>query len=93
MKHQAEAERVIRDVSHDIIKNDGRFELVDSTIGNVTKRRFPYVSDAVKLNRKRLEHMLTQCSDWTEADSKAAHQSITAGSSFHLAVSDDAPKR
>ena len=92
LKHQAESEEVIRDTSHDIAKHDGNFDLVDSVIGPITKRRFPYVVDAVKLNGKRLDHMLTQCSDWSEQECVTAHKSITAGVEFS-ARKEGAPRR
>ena len=93
MKYQAEAEEAVRGASYDVYSQDGGFRLVDSSIGEVSKVRFPYVNDAVKLNRLRLDHLIASLSDWTEEECLQAQQDLTKGTEFDLAIKEGTPKR
>ena len=94
IRKQSESESVIRDVSYDIVHGEGRFELVDSSIGDINSVRFPYVSDTVKLNRKRLDHMLVHYSDWTDQECLQAQSEIVSNTEFNLfSTKNKGPKR
>ena len=66
---------------------------MDASLGKVSAVRFPYVEDAVKLNRARLNHLLTTLSDWTDSECLQAQESIRGGSEFDLAFEENNPKR
>ena len=93
MKYQSEAEEIVLGTSYDVYNRNGDFRLVDSSIGEVSKVRFPYVHDAVKLNRLRLNHLITSLSDWTEEERLQAQRDVTDGTDFDLAIKEGTPKR
>ena len=82
----------MKETSYDIEHRDGKFQLADISLGEISNKRFIYICDAVKMNRKRLDYMLTQSSDWSEQECHAAHQEIVGGSEFPLATSESAPR-
>lgn len=93
MKYQSEAEEVVLGTSYDIYNQDGEFRLIDSSIGEVNKVRFPYVQDTVKLNRLRLNHLIQSLSDWTDDECLQAQREVTDGTDFDLAIKEGTPKR
>ena len=93
LKYQSEAEEVVLGTSYDIYNNGGKYRLVDSSIGEVSEVRLPYVQDTIKLNRLRLTHLIETLSDWTEDECLQAQREVTAGTDFDLAIKDGTPKR
>ena len=93
LKYQSEAEEIVLGTSYDIYNRNGEFRLIDSSIGEVSKVRLPYVQDTVKLNRLRLNHLITSLSDWTEEECLQAQQDISDGTEFDLAIKEGTPKR
>ena len=93
LKYQSEAEEIVLGTSYDIYDQDGEYRLVDSSIGEVSKIRLPYVQDTVKLNRLRLNHLIESLSDWTENECLQAQRDLTAGTDFDLAIKEGTPKR
>ena len=79
--------------SYDIYRSGGNFRLVDSSIGEVSKVRLPYVHDTVKLNRLRLTHLIETLSDWSEDECLQAQREVGAGTEFDLAIEEGTPKR
>ena len=94
MKYQTEAEEVIRDTAYEIQHSrTGEFRLVDSSLGKISAVRFPYVEDTIKLNRARLNHLLSTLSDWSDSECLQAQEDIRRGSDFDLAFEENSPKR
>ena len=93
LKYQSEAEEVVKNVTYDLYAKDGEIRLIDSTMGAVSKIRFPYVCDSVKLNRFRLNHLIETLADWTDDECLQARQELAEGTEIDLALKDDSPKR
>ena len=93
LKYQSEAEEVILGTSYDIYNQNGEFRLIDSSIGEVSKIRLPYVQDRVKFNRLRLNHLIESLSDWTTEECLEAQQQLSEGTNFDLAIKEGTPKR
>ena len=93
LKYQSEAEEIVLGTSYDIYDLDGEYRLVDSTIGEISKVRLPYVQDTVKLNRLRLNHLIESLSDWSDNDCLQAQRSLTEGTEFDLDIKEGTPKR
>ena len=84
---------MVKSATYDIYARDGELRLIDSTIGQISRIRFPYICDSVKLNRFRLNHLIESLADWSDADRLQAHQTITEGTEVDMAIKDNAPKR
>ena len=93
MKYQSEAEESVRGISYDVYNQNGEFRLIDSTLGTISKVRLPYIQDAVKLNRLRLNHLIESLSDWSTEECLEAQQQIVEGTDFDLGIKEGSPKR
>ena len=94
LKYQSESEETIRSTAYEIKHSrTGEFRLVDASLGKISAVRFPYIEDAIKLNRAHLDHLLTKLSDWTDSECLQAQESIRGGSEFDLAFEENSPKR
>ena len=93
MKYQSEAEEIVLGTSYDVYQHKGNFRLIDSSIGEVSKVRLPYVQDTVKLNRLRLNHLIDTLSDWTEDECLQAQREVSEGTEFDLDIKEGTSKR
>ena len=93
LKYQDEAEQIIRDAQYDLDSRDGEYRLVEAEIGDISRVRFPYVKDQVRLNRARLNHILDHLADWEPEDQVRAESEVTQGTSFDIGLEPDEPKR
>ena len=94
MKYQEEAEEVIAATNHELIVNRrGRYELVDADLGNVTDLRFKYLCDDIRVNRRRLDFMLENLCDWSDADSLEARASVSQDEVIEIPHDDESIPR
>ena len=93
MKYQDEAEQVIKNAQYELDSRDGEYRLAEAEIGDISRVRFPYIKDQVRLNRARLTHILDNLADWTMEDQAKAEQEVTQGTSFDVGLKPEDPKR
>ena len=80
--------------NHELIVNRrGRYELVDADIGTVSDLRFKYIYDDIRVNRRRLDFMLENLCDWSDADSLEARASVSQDEILEIPHDESIPKR
>ena len=75
------------------INDDGRYQLIDADIGEVSDLRFKYICDEIQINRKRLDYMLDHLCDWSDAEALEARAAVVPDSELELPADDSIPKK
>ena len=75
------------------INEQGRYQLIDADIGQVSDLRFKYICDEIQINRKRLDFMLDHLCDWSDADALEARASLVPDSVLELPEDENIPRK
>ena len=66
------------------VDNKGHYKLVDADIGEVSDLRFKYVCDDIRINGRRLDYMLDNLCDWSDADALEAQAELVEESELEF---------